>query len=158
MPESHMTAFDLFLLGRKLMKLGQRAIPPSQLEGDIATAVRLVIADVAMHPRSSVSEITGRCGFPQSQVSMAVARLTELGAVVTAPDPADRRRTLVTAAKGAVTRGARHASASIDQTIAEAIGVHAQDRLSEVLAALELLGDLITPESRTLKSEPAGSL
>jgi hypothetical protein len=144
-------AFELFHLGRKLMKLGEQALPPSRLgKGEMTTTVRLVMVDILSHPGSSVSEITERTGFPQSQVSLSVARLRELGTVMTEPDPADRRRTLVRPAEGIMQKGIRHASVPVYQTIADAIGGQAQDRLPEVLAALELLGQLITPEMHWL--------
>jgi len=151
-----MNASELFLLGRKLMKLGEGAIPDSGQPG-VNTTVRLVIADVTEHPGSSVSEITERTGFPQSLVSLSVARLRDFGAVVTAPDPADRRRTLVRPAEGAILRGSRHGAVPVDQTIARAIGASAQDRLPEALAALELLGQLIIPEIYRLVSQPAST-
>jgi MarR family len=154
-------ASELFLLGRKLMKLGEEAIPPSsraQAAGGVPTSVRLVMADIAYHPASSVSEITERTGFPQSLVSMSVARLRDFGAVVTEPDPADRRRTLVRPAGGTARGGGtQHSAVPIDQTIAKAIGAEAQHRLPEALAALELLGELIIPEVYGLGPEPAGA-
>jgi hypothetical protein len=150
-------ASELFLLGRKLMKLGEEAIPPSPLAaGGVSTSVRLVMADIAYHPGSSVSEITERTGFPQSLVSLSVAKLRDFGAVLTGPDPADRRRTLVRPAEGVVRKGGtRHSAVPIDETIAKAIGADAQDRLPDALAALELLGQLIIPEVYGLGPEPA---
>jgi hypothetical protein len=152
-------ASELFLLGRKLMKLGEAAIPPSsraQAAGGVPTSVRLVMADIAYHPGSSVSEITERTGFPQSLVSLSVAKLRDFGAVVTEPDPADRRRTLVRPVRGVVrSEGTRHSAVPVDETIAKAIGAEAQDRLPEVLAALELLGELIVPEIYGLGPGPA---
>jgi hypothetical protein len=152
-------ASELFHLGRKLMKLAEDAMPPSPLgRGGLATTIRLVAVDVIVHPGSSVSEITERTGFPQSQVSLSVARLRELGAVVTAPDPADRRRTLVRPAEGTMERGMRFAAVPVDQTITEAIGAQARDRLPDAVAALELLGQLITPEiHRRSQAEPASA-
>jgi MarR family len=138
-------AFELFLLGRKLMKLGESAIPSAKPDAE-ATSVRLVMADIGYHPGSSVTEITERTGFPQSLVSLSVARLRDLGFVETAPDPADRRRTLVRPAEGAFRRGSRHAAVPVDQVVAEAIDPGARDRVPEALAALDLLGQLITPE------------
>jgi hypothetical protein len=75
-----------------------------------------------------------------------VARLRDLGVLVTAPDPADRRRTLVRPADGMVQKAVRRAASSVDATLAEAIGPDAEDRLPEVLAALDLLGELIMPQ------------
>jgi hypothetical protein len=153
-------ASELFLLGRKLMKLGEQAIPPSpRAAGGVSTSVRLVMADIAYHPGSSVSEITDRTGFPQSLVSLSVAKLRDFGAVLTEPDPADRRRTLVRPAQGVVRKGGtQHSAAPVDETIAKAIGAQAQDRLPEALAALELLGELIIPEVYRLGPEPADPL
>jgi DNA-binding MarR family transcriptional regulator len=151
-------ASELFLLGRKLMKLGEQAIPLSRLEQDeLTTTVRLVMVEILAYPGSSVSEITERTGFPQSQVSQSVARLRELGSVVTGPDPGDRRRTLVRPTEGMMEKGMRHAAVPINQTIAEAIGAEALDRLPEALAALELLGQLITPKYTAFRdpSQPA---
>lgn len=149
-------ASALFLLGRKLMKLGEGAIPESKrADGGATTSVRLVMADITYHPGSSVSEITERTGFPQSLVSLSVAKLRDFGAVETEPDPADRRRTLVRPTEGAVQRGARHGAVPVDETIARAIGAEAQGRLPEALAALELLGELMIPEVYGLASEPA---
>jgi hypothetical protein len=152
-----MYASELFLLGRKLMKLGEEAIPPSPRAAEgVSTSVRLVMADIAYHPGSSVSEITERTGFPQSLVSLSVARLRDFGAVVTEPDPADRRRTLVRPALGVVRNGGtQHSAVPVDETIAKAIGAEAQDRLPEALAALELLGQLIIPEIYGLGPKPA---
>src|ERR1700722_297143 len=86
-----MNSAALYLLGRKLMKSAEPALPA----GGLQSSVRMVVIDVAEHPDSAIGEITARTGFPQSHVSASVARLRELGAVHTTPDPADGRRTLV---------------------------------------------------------------
>ena len=51
--------------------------------------------DALAFPDSSVGEIAGRTGLPQSYVSGMVAKLCGSGTFETRPDPADRRRTLV---------------------------------------------------------------
>ncbi|MGR6998558.1 hypothetical protein ACU686_11480 [Yinghuangia aomiensis] len=51
--------------------------------------------------------MVARTGLPQSQVSTAIARLKDVGAVETGPDPQDRRRTRV-----------RHAAAVSDRVAA----------------------------------------
>jgi DNA-binding MarR family transcriptional regulator len=154
-------ASELFLLGRKLMKLGEESIPPSprtRAAGGVSTTIRLVMADISYHPGSSVSEITERTGFPQSLVSLAVAKLRDFGVVVTQPDPTDRRRTLVRPVESVVRKGGtQHTAVRVDETIAKAIGAEAQDRLPEVLAALELLGQLMIPEVYGLGPEPANA-
>src|SRR6478735_7898671 len=87
-----MDGVELFLLGRTLMKIGEGAMP--EPEGGAARygggvrSVLIVVSDLATHPDSAVGEIAARTGLPQSQVSTAVARLKEAGAVVTNPDPA----------------------------------------------------------------------
>src|SRR6266542_4942792 len=90
-----MNALELFLLGRKLMKLGEQAIPTTAGFHQLPTSVHSILIDVFEHPNSSIGEITARTGFPQSQVSASVAKLREGGALVTEADPGDRRRTLV---------------------------------------------------------------
>jgi DNA-binding MarR family transcriptional regulator len=148
-----MNGLELYLLGRKLMKLGEEALPPSGLD-DMGASVRSVLTDVFSHPGSSVSEIKDRTGFPQSHVSSSVARLRDLGVLVTAPDPADRRRTLVRPAEGMVQKAVRRAATSVDSTLAGAMAPGAEDRLPEVLAALDLLGELIMPQVHEM-TQPA---
>src|ERR1700753_1205742 len=140
-----MNGLELYLLGRRLMKLGEEALPPSGLD-DMGASVRSVLTDVFSHPGSSVSESRARPVSPQSNVSSSVARLRDLGVLVTAPDPADRRRTLVRPAEGMVQKAVRKAATSVDGPRAEAIGPDARDRLPEALAALALLGELIMPQ------------
>lgn len=64
---------------------------------DVSQADRVIIDVVVDHPGSSISDITARAGFTQSYVSASVGRMRERGWVHTSPDPADRRRTLVSA-------------------------------------------------------------
>ena len=141
-----MNGLELFLLGRRLMKLGEDAIPPSGFH-QLATSVRSVLADALTRPGSSISDITERTGFPQSHVSASVARLRDLGALVTEADPADRRRTLVHPAPGIIARGLQHASVPVDETIVKALAAQDQDQAAEAIAALELLVRLLTPHA-----------
>ncbi|MFD5948134.1 MarR family transcriptional regulator [Streptomyces collinus] len=55
----------------------------------------IVASDIAARPDSAVGEIAGRAGLPQSQASVAIARLKETRSVQTVPDADDRRRALV---------------------------------------------------------------
>jgi DNA-binding MarR family transcriptional regulator len=144
-----MNGLELYLLGRRLMKLGEEALPPSGLD-NMAASVRSVLTDVFSHPGSSVSEIVERTGFPQSHVSSSVAKLRDLKVLVTAPDPADRRRTLVRPAEGMVQKAVQRAASSVEATLIEALGPDAEDRLPEVLAALDLLGELVMPQLHQL--------
>lgn len=87
----------LFLLGRRLSKIAEQAMPVEGI-GEHSTSNRLVMtvgADIVEHPNSTVSEIAARTDFPQSQVSAAAARLQAAGATVVVPDPDDRRRSRI---------------------------------------------------------------
>lgn len=96
-------------------------------------------SDVSAHPDSAVGEIAARTGLPQSQVSTAVARLKEAGAVITAPDPDDRRRLLVRQAPEVSGRVAEVRSTTIEDALAAALGNPAPEQLREVADALDVL-------------------
>ncbi|MCX5381121.1 helix-turn-helix domain-containing protein [Streptomyces sp. NBC_00091] len=141
-----MDGIELFLLGRALMKLGEEALPePPGGSGQYASGTRSVVivaGDIAAHPDTTVGETAQRTGLPQSQVSGAVARLREAGTVQTAPDPADRRRTLVRQSPGASARVAAvraAGSSKVEEALARALGQGGAERLPEVTEALELL-------------------
>lgn len=132
-----MDALELFLLGRTLMKLGEHAIPPSGFH-QLPTSVRSVMLDVFEHPDTSIHQITERTGFPQSHVSASVAKLRAAGVVVTATDPADRRRTLVKQSPDIPARATQF-SAPVDDAVAAAIGTDDPVQVREVITALEAL-------------------
>ncbi|WP_232668404.1 MarR family transcriptional regulator [Pseudonocardia sp. TRM90224] len=138
-----MNGVELFLLGRTLMRLGEAAMP--QVEGAPAGSTRsvlIVLSDIVEHPDSAVGDIVRRTGLPQSQVSNAVARLRDAGSVVVEPDPADRRRVRVRQAPTVSARVAEVRTTSVDEVIAAAVG---PARLSDVLAAIDLLGAQLPP-------------
>jgi DNA-binding MarR family transcriptional regulator len=137
---------ELFLLGRKLMKLGEEAIPPSGFH-QIPASVRSVLIDVYEHPGTSVSEITARTGFPQSHVSASVTRLRESRALVTTIDPADRRRTLVSANPEVRRRLSSLAQGSVDTVLTRAIGTGDPGQAADAVVALELLARLLTADA-----------
>jgi hypothetical protein len=146
---------ELFLLGRKLMKLGEEAMPASGFQ-QMPASVRSVLVDVYTHPGSSISEIMTRTGFPQSHVSAAVASLSEKGGVITSTDPADRRRTLVSP-NPEVSLGLPALKwVPVDDVLAQAIGTGDPGQVGEVIAALELLARILTPDAPRLPS-PIGS-
>ncbi|MCX4981814.1 MarR family winged helix-turn-helix transcriptional regulator [Streptomyces sp. NBC_00572] len=148
-----MNAAELFLLGRVLMKIGEEALPePPGREGRYAGSARLVLivaADIASHPDSAVGEIAARTGLPQSQVSTAVARLKEAGAVRAVPDPADRRRVLVRSVAERSERVAEVRAAGIDGALATALGSDDPRRLAEVTEALDLLARALMPTAQS---------
>ncbi len=141
---------SLYLLGRKLMQIAEGALPP----GRSAKSGRLVFVDVSYHPNSSISDITERTGFPQSLVSTAVARLREIGLLETDSDPLDRRRTLVRTTPQLTAVQERLGSASIDGILANELAAEHEQELGDVIAALELLSHLLTPEVYSDESEP----
>jgi DNA-binding MarR family transcriptional regulator len=147
---------ELFLLGRRLMKLGEEAIPRSGFHR-MPTSVRSVMVDAYEHPGSSVSEITARTGFPQSHVSASVNRLREAGALITTTDPADRRRTLVSP-NPEVRRGVPSMPwEPLDAVLARAIGTGDTGQAAEAVAALELLARLLMPDAPAHLPSTAGS-
>jgi DNA-binding MarR family transcriptional regulator len=133
---------SLFLLGRRLMQIAEAALP----QGGGPTSGRLVFVDVAYHPDSSIAEITERTGFPQSLVSTAVARLRGLGLLQSGPDPQDRRRTLVRTTPVLTAIEERLSAVSVDDILAAELAPSDQSERADLIAALELLSRLLTPE------------
>jgi DNA-binding MarR family transcriptional regulator len=146
-------ATDLLLLGRRLMQIAESALP----QGNQPTSLRLVLIDIAYHPGSSITQITDRTGFPQSLVSMSVAKLREIGVVESEPDPADRRRTLVRpTARLAQMAEEGPGAASVHGVVADALADEDQEQLTNVLAALDMLARLLLPDvpARQPSEEP----
>ena len=94
------------------------------------------MTDVAEHPGSPIGEIATRTGLPQSYVSQSVARLKDRGAIETANDPNDGRRTLVRLTRSIPAKAARRGAVSIDAELGEAAGIA---EAAEIVAALEAL-------------------
>jgi DNA-binding MarR family transcriptional regulator len=148
---------ELFLLGRVLMKIGEEAIPAAGFH-QLPASVRSVLIDVFEHPNSSIGEIAARTGFPQSHVSASVARLRAISGVLqTTVDPRDRRRTLVRVSPEAILQAAPCISTPIDGALAAALGTDNPQEVEEVVAALELLAQRLTPQalSRIRSALPA---
>jgi DNA-binding transcriptional ArsR family regulator len=103
-----MNALDLYLLGRRLTKVGEEAMRGADAP-HVPTGLRLIVTDVAEHPGSPIGEIATRTGLPQSYVSQSVARLKDRGAIETANDPNDGRRTLVRLTRSIPAKAARRA-------------------------------------------------
>ncbi|WP_016700134.1 MarR family transcriptional regulator [Actinoalloteichus spitiensis] len=131
-----MDGFVLYLLGRRLMKLGEDAIPEGGFHGLPASA-RAILFDVIEHPGSSIGDITERTGFLQSQVSGAVARFRAEGVLETTVDPADRRRTLVLPSANIREWGRSRPVAPIEDVIDRALGGDDVEARAEVLAMLD---------------------
>jgi DNA-binding MarR family transcriptional regulator len=141
-----MNSVELYLLGRKLMKLGEQALPKPP--AGLRPGVRMILIDIAEHPDCSIGEITARTGFPQSHVSAAVMRLRELGAVITTADERDRRRTLVRLAPG-IRERARRAEVPVDGALAAALGTSDRRVVDAVIDSLETVAGHLMPGIRT---------
>ena len=146
-----MNGVELFLLGRTLMKIGEEALPTEGI-GRHSTSVRTVLivaSDVRAHPGSAVGEIAIRTGLPQSAVSGAVARLRVTGAIVTGPDPDDRRRLVIRPAPDPSNRVTEIRSAPIDTALATALGTGDPEQAAEVVALLDELAGHLPPQALT---------
>ena len=134
---SDMNSADLFLLGRRLMKLAEEGLPGQ----GVNNSARLVLLDIGANPGSSISEITARTGYPQSHVSTSVIKLREFGAVRTETDPRDRRRTLAWIVPDAVQRARSRITSTADAAIARALGRPPEVEVAEVIGALEMVAE-----------------
>ncbi|MGO9822852.1 MAG: MarR family winged helix-turn-helix transcriptional regulator [Solirubrobacteraceae bacterium] len=141
-----MNSVELYLLGRKLMKIGEDALPKPP--GGVPTSVRMVLVDIGENPDSSIGEITARTGFPQSHVSAAVSRLRDFGALVTTVDKHDGRRTLVRVAPG-IRQRARRAEVPVDDALAAALGTSDREVVDEVIGLLDTVANHLLPGMRT---------
>ncbi|MEV4381315.1 helix-turn-helix domain-containing protein [Streptosporangium sp. NPDC049644] len=142
---------ELFLLGRTLMKIAEEAMPTEGL-GEYSTSVRsvmIVASDIFEHPGSSVGQIAARTGFPQSHVSASVARLREAGAIVTEPDPKDRRRLLIRQAPEISERTAVVRATTVNAALAAALATDDPQEVEEVAAVLEALAQRLSPDMLT---------
>jgi len=148
-------AIKLYLLGRRLMKIAEEALP-RPATGEPPISVRMILIDIAEHPDSSVGEIASRTGFPQSHVSTSVARLRELGALVTSTDPRDRRRTLTRLAPGIRQRSHR-AAVPVDSVLESALGSSDPNQLAEVIEALDGLAACLMPADDRQRPRPSGT-
>ena len=140
----NMNGLELFLLGRKLTKMGFETIPSSAVHAFPPSATAVLI-DVLECPNSSIGEIAKRTELPQSQVSAAATMLEDHGLLKTVSDPDDRRRTLVRGAPGVARKIQSKVDVPIDKTIAKALASDSPDDLAQVLAALEMLSLRLSP-------------
>ena len=132
-----MKSTDLFLLGRRLMKLAEEGLPGQ----GVNNSVRLVLLDIVANPGSSISEITTRTGSPQSHVSTSVIKLRQFGIVRTEADPRDRRRTLVWVVPDALEQAHSRITSTADAAIGRALGNPPSAQVDEVIGALEMVAD-----------------
>ena len=126
------------------MKIAERALPDAGAGSGGNRTTLLVASEIAGHPGGTVGEIVTRSGLPQSAVSQAVARLVEAGSVVTEPDPADGRRTLLRHAGDASERVAEIRATSIRPALRAAIGADTGS-LDAIESALQQISTALRP-------------
>lgn len=136
-----MNAFELYQLGRKLMKVGVRAMPDDEFRR-LRGSTRAIVSDIFDNPNSSISEVTARVELPQSQVSACVAKLRDNDVVETVADPADGRRTLVRPTAAALRRARSRPSSEIDAALAHVVGDDPA-RLKRAREAIDTLAELL---------------
>ncbi|MFF5077620.1 hypothetical protein ACFY36_11250 [Actinoplanes sp. NPDC000266] len=129
-----MNSFELYELGRTLMRIGEEAIPGPPGSRRLAPGALTVMADVFEHPETTVSEIVARTGFPASQVAVFLTALSDLDAVTTtAVDPDVPGRTVVRPIP-------RHGGdPSVDELLAAAAGIQDPGQAKDVIDTLEKL-------------------
>jgi MarR family 2-MHQ and catechol resistance regulon transcriptional repressor len=148
---------DLYQLGRRLTELAYQGMGGSEL--DLTASEFLVLRDLFMNGRSSITDTVGRTGLAQSKVSTSVAKLRDRGWVQTSPDPRDGRKTLAAVTDEVKLQGdrrrARNAADALDMVLA---GADPRER-RQLAAALERLTELLVGphrgKVRTLASERA---
>ena len=112
---------DLYKLGRRLTDIAVEGMGGPEL--DISPSEFMVLRDLVMNGRSSITDTVARTGLAQSRVSTSVKALGERGMVVTLSDPEDGRRTLAEVTPGvaaeATRRRGRSATDALDLVLAD---------------------------------------
>lgn len=144
-----MNSMDLFLLGKRLMQLGEEALMDASPTGELATRAHLLLlSDVNDHPLTTISEVVRRSGLPQSQVSGLVAKLVQLGALATHADPKDRRRTLILVNPDVSDRVAEVRGMPVDHVLRRAANTESQAVLDALESSIETLLRYLTDRRR----------
>lgn len=155
-----MKAGELYLLGKHLMELAAHGMR-DDADPDIPDVYLVLISVLVEAPDISISELTARTGFAQSHVSAAVAKLRERGALHTRPDPADRRRTLVTPADGLIAAVAQRQQRDAEQVLAAALAAldpdadAVADRAARLVEAADELYRLLTARALGVSADSA---
>jgi MarR family 2-MHQ and catechol resistance regulon transcriptional repressor len=131
---------DLYQLGRRLTDLANQGMGAPEL--DISPSEFMVLRDLVMNGRSSITDTVGRTGLAQSRVSTSVKTLAGRGWVITLSDPNDGRRTLAEVtpevAAEALRRRGRDATDALDVVLADCPATE-RDQLAHALRKLHQL-------------------
>ena len=150
-----MQMHQLYQLGRTLIDAAQRA--QGVHEHGMSQSEFLVLRDLFMNGRSSITETVNRTGLAQSKVSSSVAKLRDRGWVATATDPVDGRKTLAAVTEAVKLQGDRRRAQSATRALDTVLADAEPAERAQLAAALERLHELLVRdqpgEIRTLASE-----
>ncbi|TKD09959.1 MarR family winged helix-turn-helix transcriptional regulator [Polyangium fumosum] len=147
-----MDAASLYLVGRKLATLAERAMAAPEGVPDEpsvehlvlrAVAERLVLRAVIERPGLTASDLVTQLSIAQSRISQVIAELERKGFVRRFPDADDRRKQRIEATVHYKETVEQRMTRSVEEAI-EPLLTHATAReRARVLAALELVHDLV---------------
>jgi DNA-binding MarR family transcriptional regulator len=146
----------LHRVGRHLQEAAVRAMRDPN-DADLSRAQLAIQGDVYLHPGTSVGEIAARMGFTQGHVSACLARLRDMGRVSTAPDPGQRRRTLVRLTPAAVRAIDKRITRGAEDLLAEILDDPTPARLRRTMAVLEDLDNHLTRHDPAAHPVPLAS-
>ncbi len=150
-----MDAASLYLVGRRLSALAERAMAAPEGLPAQPTAELLVLRAVIARPGITVTELVAQLSLAQSRISQVVADLEREGYVRRFTDAEDRRRQRIEPSKkfqkDIDQRMARKAEDALAPLLAHAT---AREK-SRVLSALALLHDLIRQTDEHETADPA---
>jgi DNA-binding MarR family transcriptional regulator len=148
---------DLYQLGRRLTELAYQGMGGSEL--DLTPSEFLVLRDLFMNGRSSISDTVTRTGLAQSKVSTSVAKFRERGWVEISQDPHDGRKTLASVTDAVKLEGDRRRARRAEDSLGLVLAGSEPGEREELARALERLHKLLVGdpagEVRTLASERA---
>jgi MarR family 2-MHQ and catechol resistance regulon transcriptional repressor len=131
---------DLYQLGRRLTDIANQGMGAPEL--DLSPSEFMVLRDLVMNGRSSITDTVGRTGLAQSRVSTSVKTMVGRGWVTTFFDPNDGRRTLAEVtpevAAEALRRRGRDATDALDLVLADCRPTE-RDQLAQALRKLHQL-------------------
>jgi DNA-binding MarR family transcriptional regulator len=149
-----MDAASLYLVGRRLITLAERAMAAPEGLPAQPTADLLVLRAVIERPGITVTDLVTQLSLAQSRISQAVAALERDGYVRRYTDTEDRRRQRIEPTehfkKDVEQRMARKAEDALEPLL---VHVTPRDR-ARVLSALALLHDLIRQTDERELREP----
>jgi SAM-dependent methyltransferase/DNA-binding MarR family transcriptional regulator len=128
-----MDGVQLYLLGQELMRIGEQTLPEESGLRRLPSSVRLVLADLAQHPGTSVGAIAKRTGLPRDLVHASVSRLADKDFLETAVDPAGSQPVIIKLDPSFQEAG------PADTALAVALGASDPGQVGEIAASLESL-------------------